>query len=518
MSTSRKTREIWEFGDFQTPDSLAMQIADLLRQLNLNPLSIVEPTCGRGSLLISAIKTYPEAKKYIGVDINALHLKHLKQRLAEEGLDVHADIIHADFFTMNWENMLLNVPDPLLVIGNPPWVTSAELSLLQSSNMPEKSNFQHRNGLEAVTGKSNFDISEWMLLQHLAWFAGRTGMIAMLCKTAVARKIVMHAWQQGLPISRAHMYLIDAKKYFNASVDACLFMLQFSQSPGAQECLVFDCITAQTPTTTLGYLDDLVLFDITTYKHLRCLRGEDKNYTWRSGIKHDCARIMEFSRVGTSFVNGTGDSYPLEPDFMYPLLKSSDIGNGRITGRMKYALVTQKYIGEDTSKIKGIAPKTWEYLQVNRDVFAQRGSAIYKNRPDFSIFGVGDYTFAPWKLAISGFYKRLHYVVVPPIDDKPVVFDDTVYFLACASEQEANFVLELLNSDAAKNFLSSMIFWENKRPVTIEILKRLHLQSLARFLGKEDEYLDIVKQRGVPGYSAQVTQLRLLESSTEYDG
>jgi len=30
-----------------------------------------------------------------------------------------------------------------------------------------------------------------------------------------------------------------------------------------------------------------------------------------------------------------------------------------------------------------------------------------KNKPDFSIFSVGAYTFAPWKIAISGLYKKI---------------------------------------------------------------------------------------------------------------
>jgi len=518
MKPSKKTKQSWEFGDFQTPDSLAIQVTDVLQRLNFHPLSVIEPTCGRGSLLVSAIKTYPDADRYIGVDINALHLKSLKNRLDEEGLNHGVDLLHADFFSMDWNSLLVDLREPFLIIGNPPWVTSSELSLLQSSNLPKKSNFQKRNGMEAMTGKSNFDISEWMLLQHLAWMQDKTGMIAMLCKTAVARKVLTQAWQKHLPISLAHIYKIDAKRYFNAAVDACLFVIQFIDNSESRKCMIFDTMTAQIPMTTLGCLDDMLLSNVTTYKQLRCLRGEDKNYTWRSGIKHDCARVMELSRVEAAFVNGDGDRYTLEEEFLYPLLKSSDISNGRIAGRLKYMLVTQRYVGEDTSRISSIAPKTWSYLQANREALAKRGSSIYKKRPDFSIFGVGDYTFAPWKVAISGFYKRLNYVVVAPIDDRPVVFDDTVYFLACASEREATFVYELLNSDEAKRFFNAMIFWEDKRPITIEILKRLSLQSLARVLGREAEYEEIVKERGRPGYAAQITQLRMLEHCRSYEG
>jgi hypothetical protein len=517
MTSIRKTKETWEFGDFQTPDELAMQVADLLQQLGINPASVIEPTCGKGSLLISAIKAYPHAERYIGTDINAVHLKRLRERIITEGLDVDVDILHSDFFDTDWNKLLLATPQPILIIGNPPWVTSSQLSMLQSSNLPEKSNFHGRNGLEALTGKSNFDISEWMLLQKLAWLQDKDGAIAVLCKTAVARKVLVYAWQKKIKISSTKIFKIDAKNHFDASVDACLLVVQFGRNTPSQGCSVFNNFTDKSPTMTLGYLDNLVLSNATAYQNLRHLSGEDKFYTWRSGIKHDCSKIMELVQEGDCFINGNGIFVLLESDFVYPLLKSSDIGNNRINGRQKHMLVTQRYIGEDTSKIKIIAPKTWDYLQSNRDTFAKRGSSIYKNRPDFSVFGVGDYTFAPWKVATSGFYKRLNFVVVPPIYEKPVVFDDTIYFLSCSSQQEAFFVSNLLNSNLAKDFLNSMIFWEDKRPITIEILKRLNLQSLAQSLDSESEYLEIVKQKGIPNYSEQATQLRLFERRKRYN-
>ncbi len=498
MTSLKKTKQIWEFGDFQTPDELATQVATVLKQLGINPASIIEPTCGKGSLLISAIKAYPRAEKYIGADINNAHLNKLRERIITEELDVDVDILYTNFFDTNWNKILSTLPQPILIIGNPPWVTSSELSVLQSSNLPEKSNFHGRNGLEALTGKSNFDISEWMLLQKFIWLQDKNGAIAMLCKTAVARKVLVYAWQKRIRVSSAQIFKIDARNYFDASVDACLLVMQFSNSVSSWSCNVFNSLTDKLPTMTLGYQDNLILSDVPSYQNLRHLAGEDKFYTWRSGIKHDCSKVMELVRESDCFVNGNGLVVSLEEDFVYPLLKSSDIGNNRINGRQKYMLVTQKNVGEDTSKIKAIAPKTWDYLQGNREALAKRSSSIYKNRPDFSIFGVGDYTFSPWKVAISGFYKRLNFVVIPPMDGKPVVFDDTVYFLSCSSQQEAHFICDLLDSNVARDFLTSMIFWENKRPITAEILKRLNLQLLACSLGKESEYLEITKQKGIP--------------------
>jgi len=66
-----------------------------------------------------------------------------------------------------------------------------------------------------------------------------------------------------------------------------------------------------------------------------------------------------------------------------------------------------------------VAPKTWEYLTKYSDLLDKRGSSIYKDKPRFSIFGVGDYTFGNWKIAIPALYKKLEFSVIGPYQNKP---------------------------------------------------------------------------------------------------
>jgi hypothetical protein len=117
------------------------------------------------------------------------------------------------------------------------------------------------------------------------------------------------------------------------------------------------------------------------------------------------------------------------------------------------------------------------------DRLDRRASSIYRNRPRFSIFGVGKYTFAPWKVAISGFYKQLIFTKLGQYAGKPIVLDDTCYFLPCASEAEADELMRLLNGPVARDYLSSLIFWDTKRPITAEILQTLDLDRLAQESG-----------------------------------
>ena len=128
-----------------------------------------------------------------------------------------------------------------------------------------------------------------------------------------------------------------------------------------------------------------------------------------------------------------------------------------------------------------------------------RRSIIYRKRPRFAIFGIGDYTFSPWKVAICGLYKRLEFSVIGPRDGKPVVVDDTVYFLSCQSKEEADLLAALLGTSEAREFLGSFIFWDAKRPITAEILGRLDVEALAKMHGKLDRLMALRKKTAATG-------------------
>ncbi len=494
VAKRRKERHIWEFGDFQTPPSLARKVVRLLSRLNIEPSSIIEPTCGLGAFVLAAAQQFPNAR-VLGVDTNIDHLEKCRRSATSEISKGQVTLTHADFFTYNWEEELRRSGQMLLILGNPPWVTNSDLGHLGSTNLPAKSNFQGRKGFDAVTGKSNFDISEWMLLRHLDWLKDRQGAIAMLCKTSVARKVLSHAWKHGISISHASIYRIDAMEHFGASVDACLFIITFDYYRSSQECAVFGSLDDREPNQIIGYENGAVVSDLFKYRVWSTLAGGTKEYVWRSGLKHDCSKVMELKRTEAGYQNALGEVVDLEDTYLFPFLKSSDIGNGRINKCRLHTIVTQRAIGEDTAPISQKAPLTWAYLSRHAELLDKRGSSIYRGKPRFSVFGVGEYTFSPWKVAISGFYKRLQFAPVGPIDGRQVIFDDTVYFLPCYSAEEADFVTLLLNSHPAQEFLTALIHWADKRPITIELLKRIDLRAVARSLGIEARYLEMMRVR-----------------------
>lgn len=489
-----------EFGDFQTPAELARQVCDFLIQQGVQPASVLEPTCGLGHFLSAAVDTFPQAERFVGLDINPHYVKQASRALQSNAAKI--TVSQADFFEVDWGKIISDLPEPLLIIGNPPWVTNADLTTLESANLPQKNNEQNLPGLAAKTGKSNFDISEWMLTHLLQQLNGRSAILAMLCKTSVARKVMTTAWKNGQGDGRFSLHLIDAPHYFNAAVDACLLVYNTTQPSGEAACPIYDDLTAETTQTTIGFRDGRLLANVPDYKRWGHLRGQMQSYRWRSGIKHDAAKVMELTKDNDTYWNSLGDKVFLEDSYLYPMLKSSDLAQEVTPSPSRWMLVPQRTTGEETLTIKHQAPQTWAYLVNHRAALNNQKSSIYKNRPPFSIFGVGSYTFAPWKVAISGLYKQLQFTVIGPYEGKPVVFDDTCYFISAHNEKEARFLARLLNSEIARQFYQSFIFWDAKRPITIEVLKQLDLFKLAQELEVEQQ----MRQLATPQKSARHPQ------------
>jgi hypothetical protein len=477
-----RTKEKAEYGDFQTPVELARVACALLAEQGLRPAAMLEPTCGIGNFLFAGLDQLKTIQEAVGVDINAEYIERARASLQKRNDRGKVNLIQGNFFTTDWKHLIGELPEPILVLGNPPWVTNAHLAVLGSQNLPVKSNFQKHRGLDAITGKANFDISEWMLLRLFEAISGRRGALAMLCKASTARKVLCHAWRTGIPLGEAAIYGIDADRHFDAAVDAVLLVAHFRQSADKLEAKVYDRLGNAGAPRTIGFEDGVLLADVAAYHDWRHLHGE-ASLKWRSGIKHDCAKVMELCREGGRYRNGLNELAEIEDLYLYPMLKSSSIGRRDVGTGNRFMLVTQTTVREQTDDIRERAPRTWAYLQSHADLLNRRASSIYRKRPPFSVFGVGGYSFAPWKLAISGFYKKLAFVFVGPRGGKPVVLDDTSYFIACQTRGEAEYLACLLNSSVAKSFFGAFVFWDSKRPITADLLRRLDLRRLAKEVG-----------------------------------
>ena len=469
-----------EFGDFQTPSVLADLIVQLLKNKKISPEVIIEPTCGLGSILLKAHSKL-KPKKTLGIEIQKKYTETLSAKVSESVTIKNYDF----FYSIPLIKEFISDKENLLFIGNPPWVTNSELSSHFSTNLPKKTNFDNVKGIDAITGKSNFDISEYIIQVLIDYFHYKKAVYAILCKTSVAKKIMNRLWKKQLKYKSAEIYPIDSKKYFNAAVDACLFLLDFSDKLINFEMNIFTSIEDPKKKNTSGFYNNVYLEDISK-KHVLDVYGKSI-FIWRNGVKHDCSKVLELRYDEKILKNGFDEILNIESDLLFPYLKSSDLTKDNLKISKK-VLITQRNINESTEYIKDIYPKTWEYLCKHSLDFEKRKSIIYKNKYRYSIFSIGDYTFKPYKIAISGLYKFLNFKFIEPFQNKPVLLDDTCNFISFDDRQEALFIYQLLNTDIVKEYLNSRISWEAKRPIKTEILNSIDFEKIAEKLNLIDKY------------------------------
>jgi hypothetical protein len=435
--------------------------------------TIVEPTCGEGALLCSAAARFPSAR-LLGWELDAAHAAAARAALSA----ARATVTVASAFDVDWERALAGAPEPILVVGNPPWVTTAALGAIGGKNLPRRASLPGMTGLAALTGESNFDLAEWLILRLARALAGRRAALALLCKAAVARRVVERAGGERAPLSPGALFRVDARQTFGAAVDAVLLVARAgAAAPAGARWPVYASLDAGEPEGALSVEGDVLVADAAAFERTRDLAGSSVP-EWRSGLKHDCAPVMELSRVGQELFNGLGERVgPLEPEVVHPLLKGSDVAHGRLEPA-RAVLVPQRTLGEDTARLRAGAPAAWAYLERHRARFEARKSRVYLGKPPFAIFGVGPYAFAPWKVAVSGLHKELRFALVGPQGGRPVMLDDTCYYLPFDDEGAAARAAAALGSERAREFFRGRVFWDAKRPITKALLSTLDLAKL----------------------------------------
>ncbi len=439
---------------------------------------VLEPTCGRGNFVEGLLKLANPPCEIQALELQDQHLVSVRG-MVERSLSTQIVVKQANIFDLNiHRDLQWCTTGPLLIVGNPPWVTNSELGMLDSTNLPQKTNIKKLKGMEARTGGSNFDIAEHIWLKLMQELVEEQPFIALLCKTAVARNILQFAFDTNLPITEASMYMIDAKKWFGAAVDACLFCVQIGAGERVYKAPIYPNLHTTQPASILGIVGKQLVADVQTYTMVSAIDGVCP-LVWRQGLKHDAAPVMELNFDNTGKLkNKYGETVHVEAEYVYPLLKGSDIYHGLDIGLKRTVIVTQRRLGDDTYHLKYHAPHLWSYLTNHIKVLEQRKSSIYENQPPFAIFGIGDYSFAPYKVSVSGFHKQPRFRVIGPVKGKPVMLDDTCYFIPCYSVQDAVFLASLLNNPLCLDLINAVAFLDAKRPITKKLLQRIDLVSL----------------------------------------
>ncbi|HQE92287.1 MAG TPA: N-6 DNA methylase [Anaerolineae bacterium] len=151
----------------------------------------------------------------------------------------------------------------------------------------------------------------------------------------------------------------------------------------------------------------------------------------------------------------------LEPDLLYPLLRGRDVHRWQAKPSLYILMLqdpeTRRGIDEITVQTRW--PRTWAYLKrFEKPLRARSGFTRYFTRKDargklvetgpfYSMFNVGDYTFAPWKVVWRGeVATSLVSAVISTSGSKAIIPDQTAYMVAFEDQDAAHFFCGVLNT------------------------------------------------------------------------
>lgn len=474
--------ETYEYGDWQTNRDLANNVVRKVKAF-FSPQVIIEPTCGKGSFVLSALEVFDAVTDVYAIEIYEPYLQQLKHDILQGYLDgkytkkVRFHLMHCNVFDVEWRKISSNVlGDNVLIIGNPPWVTNSGIGRMNGDNLPRKANIKKVSGLSAMTGKGNFDIAEYICYQLFQYFSQGNVMFALLLKNSVIRQICQSMPAMHLRMKDLVQQTIDARREFGASVDASLFTCRVGD--GVPICEVSDFYSGEKK-TRYGWVNGNFVSNIETYQCVEYLDGISP-IIWRSGVKHDCQSVLELEKTDNGYINRLGETVDIEEDCIYPYVKSSDIQTGITSDHGRFVVVTQRRAGDNPAVLKYSSPRTFDYLLQHRQYFEKRKSSVYNKRPEFSMFGIGEYTFKPFKIVISSLYKKPKFVLLSPINGKCVIPDDTCYLVGFDTYEEADYIYDLLCKSQVNDFINSVSFNDAKRIITKELLMRINLQRVSK--------------------------------------
>ncbi len=452
-------------GDFQTPAALARKVWATIDVTQFDV--IIEPTFGLGSFLVT-IPGHARAK-VVGWEIHGEY-----QQAAAAALQGHAGtfhLLHGD--VLNAVSADIDAPrdSSLLVIGNPPWVTNSEQGSLGGRNTGRKHNLKNLAGLDALTGKSNFDLAEAIIL-HLIGITRRYRLVqfALLAKFTVLRNI-MQLLGHTTGIGDFEYQKIDAARYFGAGVDAGLIKFRLGEQIRTRgTCAIYQDVGGG-KIGEIGLQGDQLVYDLESYRRNAFMaRVGPAHYVWRQGVKHDMTNVLELCESAGRLLNRHGEVVEIEPEVLYQLYKSSDIYHHR---KSRFVVpVYQRDLQDSLGDLEEKYPKLYAYLKRHEAEFRARKSSIYKKRHPFSMFGVGAYTHSIYKVAIGALYPDPVFRLLEP-SPRPAVLDDTGYMLATNDRDEAIYLLALLNLDSTREYLCSVSYAGDKRRFSKDVLAKV---------------------------------------------
>jgi hypothetical protein len=155
----------------------------------------------------------------------------------------------------------------------------------------------------------------------------------------------------------------------------------------------------------------------------------------------------------------------IEPDLIYPAVSGGDIVRFGIKSHFNVLISqdpsTREPFAEDWM-LENV-PLTYAYLKQFKDDLLSRKSRVMKelaaSTEFYAMYGIGEYTFAKYRVAWKRMASRIDAVVLSSIKTdygmKKIISSDTTALFAVGDKDEAHYLCALLNSNLVDSYIKS---------------------------------------------------------------
>lgn len=485
-------------GEYYTPDWLAEHTLNRLDYHGEGRL--LDPACGSGTFLVHALNRLKKTgvnnplDHIAGIDLNPLACLSAKVNLllAVENPPSELPIYYADSLFKQPEIGLFDT-----IAGNPPWVNWETLPQdyrQKTKYLWEQYHLFPHTGFDTILGKGKKDISLLLTYVTMDNYLADGGKLGFVITEAALKS---SGAGEGF-----RRFQIDDSPIAVLSVDDLSRLRPFS-SAETRTFVIFLQKNKKTNYPVPYFLwskrgggksikEHLPLEIVREKVHIADFVAEpivEPTSSWMSGrpaaipaVKKIIGKSDYHAHAGVytgganavywlEIMGQNGDSWcvrndiegskravkqveaTIESEFIFPLLRGRDVKRWQAIPTANILLVQNPETrqGYDPDWLNENCPQTYAYLAQFEDILRSRATfkRYFKSgAPFYSMFDVGDYTFAPYKIVWKGFgTSTMQAAVIGSIDNKPIMTNQAMHpFVGLENQDEAHYIAACLNS------------------------------------------------------------------------
>jgi hypothetical protein len=508
-------------GQYYTPRGVADLALDAL-PASVADTRLLDPGCGSGVFLTAAVDRKRDAwtgseglldavtESVVGIDVNPIAVKSatlaycvaLFDELAATDRERFAvPVFLTDALGLTRDDEITFRGDSFdpqfdALVGNPPWVPWERLSERLKDRWRERYveslGLQPHEGAAARLGHSNDDVSvpfAWTCLHRYLRPGGAAAFVLKRDPMRGPAGAVLRRLSVGdRPLALRDVQDLSALDPFpEVGANAAVYAFTADTEPSFP--VPTTVWTAGEGDADFGSGTALRASATSTATELVPLDPDDTTTAWlradaeraalgecaheiRHGLKDDANAVFGLDRT---------DLAGIEPDRVFPYLKSRHVRKWGLTGH-DLRLVPQDRAGADNeARLRRECPDTYDYLTDHRDQLLDRSSSWLDQGPFYSVFGLGAYTWADYKVAWCRLGFKPDFTVVstredPDLGERQTIPGDHYMFVATDDRREAHFLCALLNAAPYQRTLRDLSS-NGKASLSKSVVSELHLPA-----------------------------------------